>query len=192
MDYRCTRRTIIIKPYQVKLAATLFVYITIISVILGFVIFYPLYNELDAAKTLEEQSRISGTVLYLHKRVWLGLFIVAVISSVHAIFSSHRVVGPVYRFERMVEDLLAGNYGKRIKIRKKDEFKEMEILLNRLAEDLDIAKTRDKQFYGDVKIRLETISAMLEAEGAEYPEDVKRLMQSLIAELNSRGYHGTI
>lgn len=188
MDLRpFARKKIIIKPaYQIKLAVTFFVYIAIYSLILGFIIFYPLYQDLNAATSLEEQTMLSSMVLYLHKRVWAGFLLVAVLAGVHALFSSHKLVGPMYRFEKMAQELIRGNYGMRIKIRKGDEFKEMEGYLNRLAEGLDLTKTRNAQFYADTKIRLETIRAMLEAEGAEYPAEVKRLTHDLIQELNSR------
>lgn len=188
VDFRClTRRKIMIRPgYQSRLAFTFFAYIAIYSLFLGFTIFYPLYQDLNAASTPEERELISKVVLYLHKRVWIGFAIVAVLAGIHAVFSSHRLVGPLYRFERMVQELIAGNYKLRIKIRKRDEFREMEGYLNRLAEKLETAQTRDNQFYHDARIKLETIKAMLEAEGAEYPSDVKRLATELIYELDSR------
>lgn len=183
-----SRTKFIVKPsYQLKLALNLFIYIIAYSIILGFVIFYPLYSELNStALGIDEQTRLSAMVLYLHKRVWIGLLLVAVLAAVHAIFSSHRVVGPMYRFEQIVDSLVRGDYSARIRIRKKDEFKDMEARLNELAGVLELKRTRDSQFYADMKTRLETISAMLEAEGAQYPEDVKRLMHSIISELSSQ------
>jgi len=182
-----SRKKIVIKPeYQLRLALTFFISIIMYSLILGLIIFYPLYSALNAAATIEEQARISTMVLFLHQRVWLGFFAVAALAAVHVIFSSHRVVGPMYRFEKAVEELKNGNYGLRIRIRKRDEFKDMEVLLNGLAESLELKRNRSMQFHFDVRTRLETISALLEAEGAEYPEDVKRLTQGLINEINSR------
>lgn len=181
-----SRKKIIIKPeYQIKLALTFFISIIVYSLILGLIVFYPLYSALNAATTIEEQARISTIVLFLHQRLWIGFFAVAVLAAVQTIFSSHRVVGPMYRFEKAVEELKSGNYAIRIRIRKRDEFKDMEVLLNGLAESLELKRSRSMQFHFDVRTRLETISALLEAEGAAYPEDVKRLTQGLINEINS-------
>ncbi|MCC6501782.1 MAG: hypothetical protein IT362_01435 [Deltaproteobacteria bacterium] len=182
-----TRRKIMIRPaYQLRLAITFFVSIMVYSAILGVIIFYPLYQDMSMATTPEEQALISSVVLYLHKSFWPGLVLVALLAALQSILSSHRLVGPMYRFEKMVQELISGNYGLRIKIRKHDQFKEMEGYLNTLAENLEVAKTRDEQFYHDARIKIETIKAMLEAEGAEYPSDVKRLAQDLIFELDSR------
>lgn len=187
MDSKASRKKIVVKPvFQLKTALTLTIYLIIYSLILGFFIFYPLYIELNSVVSPEAHARVSSIIHHLHKRVWVGLFIVAVLAGIHTILASHRVAGPMYRFEKMVDDLIWGRYSRRIRIRKGDEFREMEGLLNTLAETLDISRARDGQFYVDVKTRLETISAMLEAEGAAYPEDVRRLMQTLISELAYR------
>lgn len=176
-----TRKRYIVRPeYQLRVALSFFALSILYSLVLAGVIFIPLYKELDTALSIEEQARASAVILYLHKRIWVGFFLAALLAGITAIFTSHRLVGPMYRFERTVEELISGNYGIRIKIRKGDEFKEMEALLNRLAGDLDLKKGRDQQFYSDAMTKLETIRAMLEAEGAEYPEDVKRLTQELI------------
>jgi len=186
-DAVLSRKKIIVKPeFQVKLALTFFISIIVYSLILGAVIFYPLYSSLNAATTIEEQARISSIVLFLHQRLWIGFVIVAFLSAVQTIFASHHVVGPMYRFEKTVEELKKGNYSIRIRIRKRDEFKEMEGLLNGLAETLELKHNRANQLHSDVRTRLETISALLEAEGAEYPEDVRKLMQGLLRDLSSR------
>jgi len=183
-----TRKKIISKPdYQIRLALTSFIAVIVYSLILGAVIFYPLYGALNSAATIEERASVSIMLLYLHQRIWIGFLIVAALAAVHAIFSSHRVVGPMCRFEKMVEELKKGNYSFRIRIRKKDEFREMEALLNGLAETLELNRNRSLQLHDDFRMRLETISAMLEAEGAAYPEDVKRLTQGLINAIQAGG-----
>lgn len=182
-----TRRKIMIRPaYQLRLAVTFFVSISVYSAILGLIMFYPLYQDMTLASTPEEQALISTVVLYLHRSFWPGFLLVALLAALQAILSSHRLVGPMYRFEKMVQELASGNYKLRIRIRKRDQFKEMEGYLNRLAGVLETAKMRDDQFYHDARIKLETIDAMLDAEGAEYPADVKRLARELISELDAR------
>lgn len=190
MDYKASRNKVIVKPgFQLKTALTLALYIIAYSLVLGAVIFYPLYRELNSALTVEDQANVSSMILYLHKRIWPGLFAVALLAGIQSIFSSQRIAGPMYRFEKMAGDLLRGNYGARIRTRKGDEFKEMTRLLNDLASDLDMTRTRHTQFSADMKTRLETVSAMLEAEGAAYPDDVKRIIQALVAELT---YHAKV
>jgi len=166
---------------------TLFMYICLYSLLLGFIIFYPLYHEMNLATDAYTQLKISTIVLYLHKRVWVGLFLVAVLASLHAIVSSYRLVGPVYRFEKTLEELLRGNYGLRIRIRKGDEFKEMEALLNRLAGKLEQSRARSEHSAADMKTRLETAAAMLEAGHDGSVETVSRQIRSVLKALDEQG-----
>lgn len=187
MEYKVSRQRFIVNPgFQLKTALTLTLYILAYSLVLGAVIFYPLYRELNSASSLADQANVASMILYLHKRIWPGLFAVALLAGIQSIFASHRIAGPMYRFEKMAADLIRGNYAARIRTRKGDEFKEMTGLLNDLASDLELSRSRQTEFSADIRTRLETVSAMLEAEGAEYPEDVKRIIQDLVAELAYR------
>lgn len=183
-----TRKKYLIKPaFQLRLALTIFVYVVVYSAIFGFIIFFPLYTELQSSSSLEEQLRISEIALYLHKRVWPALFIMAGLAGVHAIFYSHKLVGPVYRFEQMLGELIAGNYSIRIRIRKRDELRELEALLNHLAETLEVIKSDDVKLHSGVKSKLETIKAMGDAQGAGRTDEVRNAVQGLIDELGRAG-----
>lgn len=187
MDYDVARKKIIIKPgFQLRTALVLVLYILAYSLILGAIIFYPLYHELNTATSLDAQANVSKTILYLHRRIWPGLLAVAVLAGIQSVLASRRIAGPMYRFEKMATDLIRGNYKARIRTRKGDEFKDMTRLLNDLASDLEVTKARHVQFCTDVKARLETLSAMLEGEGTEYRDKVKGAIEGIVSELD---YH---
>jgi methyl-accepting chemotaxis protein len=56
-----------------------------------------------------------------------GVFVV-----VASLFISHRVAGPLYRFEKSLEEMNGGNFNFEIRLRSKDEGKELARLLNDL------------------------------------------------------------
>lgn len=56
---------------------------------------------------------------------------------------SHRTVGPIYAFEKYMEDLLNGK-SRKLKFRTGDEFMHLEELANRIREHIDAAKDKDK------------------------------------------------
>jgi len=180
------RRRYLVKPgYQLRLALTLFTYIIAYSIILGFIMFYPLYREIYAVANVEEQARASAVALYLHKRVWLGMFVVAVLAAMHAVLSSHRIVGPIERFEKMIEAFTKGDYSRRIRIRKKDEMKELEYLINNLAESLEKRKALDSRFREDLDARLKAVLSLMEAGGHEGAEDARKKLKDAITDMES-------
>jgi signal transduction histidine kinase len=46
------------------------------------------------------------------------------------IFVSHKVAGPIYRFEKTCHDVIAGNYSDTVKLRKGDDMQNLSHLLN--------------------------------------------------------------
>jgi methyl-accepting chemotaxis protein len=182
------RRKVLIKPSsQLRLALAVFIYVTLYSLLLGLVIFFPLYMEMRVARDIYEQAALSRVVLYLHGRFWVGLVFVAVLGGVHAVFSSHRFVGPMYRFEKMVEALTAGDYSMRIKTRKGDAFKEMEVLLNGLADSIEGTCRKEDAFSQDVKGRIEAVERWLASDAKAAPEEVRARLKEVVRHIDSRG-----
>lgn len=69
------------------------------------------------------------------------------------IFLSHKIAGPIYRFDQSFKEIKDGNLSIRVKLRKFDEVKELVTSFNEMAESLDkkVArmKTVIKQTEGD-------------------------------------------
>ena len=68
---------------------------------------------------------------------------------------SHRLAGPFYRFEKTLEQVERGDLTPRVKLRKNDQFVELEDALNRFVESLDLR-------IGDIKTDIEEVKGMLE------------------------------
>ncbi|MCB4756848.1 MAG: methyl-accepting chemotaxis protein [Elusimicrobia bacterium] len=68
-----------------------------------------------------------------------------------ALFYSHFIAGPVYRFEKTFEDMSAGNISMYVKLRKYDEFQDTAVVFNQA-----LAGLRSK-----VKKERETLDAVL-------------------------------
>lgn len=66
----------------------------------------------------------------------LYIFLIGAGISTISLFLSHRIAGPLYRFEKSIEEIMKGNLAFRIKLRKKDEAKEVADMINRMIEDL--------------------------------------------------------
>ncbi len=59
---------------------------------------------------------------------------------------SHRIIGPIFRFERHAKDILEGKTESRIKLRDGDYFQELAGLLNQISEKIEsLEKTGAKK-----------------------------------------------
>lgn len=66
--------------------------------------------------------------------ITLGIICIAVIFV--TLFLSHRIAGPMFRFEQDLCEIAKGNLCIRINLRKKDQFSEMAIALNKMTEGI--------------------------------------------------------
>ncbi len=85
-----------------------------------------------------EVDKAPKALLYeIFQAHWLFIFFVGIGVSVLAVFLSHRIGGPIYRFKKSVEEITNGNLSFTVIIRKKDEGKELAEGMNRMIDTLN-------------------------------------------------------
>ena len=60
----------------------------------------------------------------------IGILFVAIQVTLLTVFFSHKIAGPVYRFEVALRRVIAGDYACRIRLRKRDELQELAATMN--------------------------------------------------------------
>lgn len=181
------KRFLVMPKYQLAVALRVFFFVLLYSLPLAFLIFYPLQQELMAATRPEEQVWISRLILELHARMWPGLLAVAVLVGLHAILTSHRIVGPLYRIDKVLKGMAAGDYSYRITLRRGDGLQELADVVNHLGEQLN---QRRAVFLALIQ-RVQ--GALQKAQEESTTEEVqKRLTEALqnLQEAEARSYQG--
>ena len=84
----------------------------------------------------------------LQSLMWIfgiGILIIVVQIALLTIFFSHKLAGPVYRFEKMCHTLIEGNYTDKIYLRRGDEMQNLANLINEVIRITDerLAALRD-------------------------------------------------
>lgn len=97
------------------------------------------------------------------------------------IFMSHRIAGPMFRFEKALDEISKGDLTYKFKLRQGDQFKELEKRINELTDTLD-SKT------GNLKSGLTEISKMLSrlqtpASAHSTDKDFERLLHDISKKL---------
>jgi nitrate/nitrite-specific signal transduction histidine kinase len=94
----------------------------------------------------------------LSSLLWIfgaGIFLIIIQITLLTVFFSHKLAGPLYRFEKACHNLIEGNYTERITLRKGDEMQNLAGLFNEM-----IAVTNDR------------ITALREAESPSKREEI--------------------
>lgn len=134
---RFRRRKIVLQPaYQIRVAVTILMFVVAYSLLLGFLIFYPLFEQFNAMASPQEQIWIAREVIDLHKRFWPSVAVVGILVAFQSFFVTHRLVGPAFHIQRILGEFAAGRYAARVVLRRKDRLKELEAAVNALGEAL--------------------------------------------------------
>ncbi|MCP4723043.1 MAG: methyl-accepting chemotaxis protein, partial [Desulfobacteraceae bacterium] len=86
---------------------------------------------------------------------------------------SHKIAGPMFRFEKDIDRIVQGDLKSRISIRKKDQFQELAISLNRMVESLN-------NNLSDIRIHAHAL-----AEKKDLPETCRREILQLNEKINT-------
>ncbi|MDR1941536.1 MAG: methyl-accepting chemotaxis protein [Endomicrobium sp.] len=137
------------KKYFVK-PGTQWKYLIIIAAIMAVfavLCYYAFWNSLVSTPGMEQLS--SGAVKYF-KRTYTGgffwiVFIFTVFVLIQSIFYFHRIIGPLYFFERVMRELAEGNFSIRMHWRKKDETKELAFLIGKVIDNTKASVLEDRR-----------------------------------------------
>lgn len=184
MQQRTWRRRnyFIRKDFQGKFVLRFFLAILIGAIV--FTIILSIFSGHTMTVTYEDSSlRLDRTpkALFLHMVRAYGVYILVlgVVVSVFSLFLSHRIAGPLFRFERSVEEVTRGNLAFRITLRKNDEGKELAGLMNTMITSLS-GQIRDMRQQADAAYgELEGISQELAGGNLSTGEMRERISETM-------------
>jgi signal transduction histidine kinase len=101
-----------------------------------FVIFAPSMIGLLTGADLAELEPAAQEFLILHRRIWPAVLIILVGVFVYTLLFSHRIAGPIYRINHVLQMMLQGKYPGSLTLRKGDHFHQTAELLERLSQQL--------------------------------------------------------
>ena len=131
-----------------------------------------------------ENSRlvIKSTADYLFPGLLFGGLIVAIFTalaaSVVVMLMTHRIAGPMYRFEKYISEIGSGRLYSDLKIRKKDQFQNMAGSLNKMTQDLKLGLVE----VNEVSEKLDKLIGQLSDSSSReilLKEDIKRIVSEL-------------
>jgi len=146
------RRIILIKKsLQVKYIALVFLSVLAGLFMIGLDVYYTVTNilvhEVDPS-LYPVFARFNQMILV---KVLIYLFIMLLVS----LFVSHRIAGPIYRFEKSAEVVGRGDLTHRVCLRRGDELGELEELFNRMVSNLQLLVQKDKHLSQQIASQLE-------------------------------------
>lgn len=146
------RNFFIKKELQGKYIFSIFIF-----VLAGAVLFTAVFG-LMSANTLSitykgSNLQVGRTPIVLLKEIvktnWIFIVAGGFLVVIASMFLTHRVAGPLYHFERTLEEMKKGNFNSEIRLRSKDEAKELALMFN--------------EFNTTISLQLKEVRALVDA-----------------------------
>ncbi|MEK6733194.1 MAG: methyl-accepting chemotaxis protein [Candidatus Omnitrophota bacterium] len=175
------RRYFINKAFQAEFILKFCGLVILGSALFGILLY--LFSK-NALTTSFENSRlvIKSTADYIFPGLISGGLLVAVITALSAtivvVLMTHRIAGPMYRFEKYIREVGSGKLYSDLKIRKKDQFQNMVEALNKMTDDLKLGLVE----VNDVSGKLDKLIGELSDSSSReilLREDIKRIVSEL-------------
>ncbi len=123
----------------------------------------------------DSSLQVGKTPVVLLKEIlganWLFIVAGGILVTVLAMLLTHRLAGPLYRFERSLEQMIDGNFNFEIRLRRKDEIKELADMMNalntRLSDRLREMRELSEQVGSHLSEARETVSGEKAADALE-------------------------
>jgi len=150
--------------------------------VFGLVFFIPFILpaiKLASPLPLAERAIAANQFLILAQTVWPALALMIPAAAVFSIYLTHRLAGPLYRFEQTARELIRGNLGLRIRLRKRDELHELAGLLNEVFDMLEQAFRDIRDSEAHVREGLSWIMDQMKRQPSVNQEVVNRLKIAL-------------
>lgn len=183
------RRRILIDRLQWKLLGITLVYLAATAVMFAAMMFAPLIWELQGGEPGIEQSTAANEFLALHRRFWPALIVTFAALSLHSVFTSHRIVGPLYRFRVVFAEVAAGNLVPWTSLRRRDFLIPEAKALNNMVVSLRDRITRIATQQGEAKRCLAGIERALKTNSLREARTQLVELERILVELEQEVGH---
>jgi methyl-accepting chemotaxis protein len=138
MKTRTRKHYFINKKLQLKYIILTMSLLVLFTIILLSVIIAPYVIALFSDIPLSRQNEAATFLLTLNNNsTWIGIALSILLFGILSIFITHKIAGPLVRFERLAESIADGNMTTRIKLRKGDDLHKLAEGFNQMADNLE-------------------------------------------------------
>ena len=191
------RHYFINKKFQLEFSVRFLIIITVTAIAVLLLFFYSSRGTLTAGYTGSEVKLLHTSDYFLPSLLLstVGIIIFACLTGIIAmILISHRLAGPLFRFQKSLDEISSGDLTLRLKLRDKDQFKELADRINTFATTMDgkidSVKNRTSEIVRLVA-DLQSVSAAHPALAAEVRPLVKEMATKLSELQDAVGYFKT-
>jgi methyl-accepting chemotaxis protein len=156
------RQYLVAKKFQLRYVGWILLFMFLTAVLCSYIIYYTTMVLLgEKLANVYPQGRLLSIVHTVNFRILMSFLVASPLVIVIGIYLSHKIAGPIYRMERFLDNMAAGDFSSRIVLRLGDELMTLADAMNRLGDSLKSNVTDERARLDKISAELENIRAFL-------------------------------
>lgn len=157
------RRQYLIKTrFQLKYVGLILLFMFAVAWVAGYTVYYTGWLLMgEKLANVYPQGRLVAIMRTINVTLILRLILIAPLVALLAVFLSHKVAGPLYRIERFLRLVAAGDLSTKLRLRKGDELQDLAEALNEMTDDLKNRVNKLKGITNMAGLKLERLRIIL-------------------------------
>lgn len=169
--------------FQLRYVGIILLLMLVTALICSYIIYYTVMVVMgEKLSNVYPQGRLIAIINIVNLKILFSLLLITPIVAAVGIYLSHKIAGPIYRIEKFLDDMVLGNLGSRIVLRKGDELMSVADKINILNDSLRAIMGGQKSGMNKIVAELDELKAMINSNsGDTAPLDMK--VESLQGEI---------
>ncbi|MCL2389093.1 MAG: HAMP domain-containing protein [Elusimicrobia bacterium] len=148
------RRKYLVKPgIQIRYIIIL----GIVMIVASALVFFIFFDALMRSPGMDQLS--AGAMANFQRTYMTGFFWVTILFALfvltQSVFYFHRIIGPLFYFEKVMKSLASGDFSVKVHSRQKDETKELAALINTLADNTRKSVLADRELIKQATVAMD-------------------------------------
>ena len=174
------KQYLVAKKFQLKYVGLILLLMFLTAALCSYVIYYTSMMLMgEKLANVYPQGRLIHIVKLVNFRILLSVILVTPLVAVIGIFLSHRIAGPIYRIEKFLDNMAAGDLSSRIFLRQGDELIIVANSINKLADSLESTVRNQKAQLGTISKELDQLKKSKPQEIAKLEGEISSLIKEL-------------
>lgn len=187
-SYLIRKRILIGQKLQFKYVGLILTSVIFTCTILVFTVYLCCLSALTANNTNEQTvAVVNGIIENINVMLLFELPILLVIACFVGVIVSHKIAGPVYRLEKVANEVARGDLTACVNLRKDDELKQLSNIFNSVVENLQRLVSKDKKLIFELSQMTDHLYANLKDKKISEDEALAliRKLNDLVGELKT-------
>lgn len=156
VKYRRTQY-LVAKKFQLRYVGLILLLVSLTAILCSYVIYYTMMVTMgDKLANVYPQGRLMSIVSTVNLRILLSLILVAPLVVIVGIMASHKIAGPIYRIEKFLTSMAAGELSQHITLRKNDELVSLANGINTVIDSLKETIVKERESLDKAAVSLDS------------------------------------